>query len=973
MKLRLPVWRQLARQTPRQFASDAKPRPPKDSHEVKNERRPKAVARSFSSSKTPSKTRPNPFFRGLVAWKLPPRRTGYRHGNKFVLFQRPDAEQEKLLDRQPHESPQATTRVMLSWVEVLSAPTADTGACLSLHFENRRYLFGHVSEGTQRLLVQRKMSARNIEDIFLTGPITWQNTGGLFGLILTIGDAAAGARAMLKEENDKRAAKGQKPRPGSFAALNIHGSRNLTHMLATARKFVFRQGFPLRPHEIGIDPRPHGTRTSEPDWQDGNIMVWNVPLSHSPQRSRKRSHETMSDTDMEDGPSGRASNEGRAAPAKDAAPSSALEQETAHQLRAKAVHDMFNSSWKLDTLHEVPLRTVKLPATLFTRDDKGHIAQYGGPLPGGTEPVPDIKVLVRSPWPSAMIDDLPPTTPHLESMCYIVKNQPRRGKFKVDEAKKLGVAPTNFKLLTTGESVPGKDGLVVTPAMVLEPTVQGHGFIVADIPSTSYIGSFLARPEWAVEDIMTGIEAMYWIVKSHDVLEDPRILSFMRERPGMRHVVLSPTTCPNHLALVTPAAESIKLNRIDPDRFPILTYTNEPSHPAGLEPPFHAGQTGAALQLAPQVIFQDDKVIPYLDTASVLKEIHGESEVIALADAARAKISDPAFLAAVEEANKGTPNLDAEVIALGTGSALPSKNRNVSATVVRVPGHGNYLLDCGENTLGQLRRVYGYDGADAIIKDLRAIFISHLHADHHLGTISVVQRYRELHHGSQPSSPNGAGARPTLGIIASTQFLDFLSEYRDVEDYSGAAVEHIAMNTQPQSDTSKTSRVLDPSKSLRLGISRLETCAVDHCHGAMAVALTLPSGLRIAYSGDCRPSREFALIGRGAHVLVHECTFDDELAGDAVAKKHSTMSEALGVARDMRARRVLLTHFSQRYPKIPVVGDDQAAPAAGGEDAAGDMSVLFAFDYMGVKLADFKKAEAFLPALHKLYNEIEKE
>ena len=83
--------------------------------------------------------------------------------------------------------------------------------------------------------------------------------------------------------------------------------------------------------------------------------------------------------------------------------------------------------------------------------------------------------------------------------------------------------------------------------------------------------------------------------------------------------------------------------------------------------------------------------------------------------------------------------------------------------------------------------------------------------------------------------------------------------------------------------------------------------------------MTFPSGFKFAYSGDCRPSRSFTEIGQGATVLLHEATFDDELRGDAQAKLHSTTSEAIGVGIAMGARRVLLTHFSQRYQKLPVM------------------------------------------------------
>ena len=103
------------------------------------------------------------------------------------------------------------------------------------------------------------------------------------------------------------------------------------------------------------------------------------------------------------------------------------------------------------------------------------------------------------------------------------------------------------------------------------------------------------------------------------------------------------------------------------------------------------------------------------------------------------------------------------------------------------------------------------------------------------------------------------------------------------------------------------------------GLTNLAAANVPHCYGSKGVAMTFPSGFKFAYSGDCRPSRSFTEIGKGATVLLHEATFDDELRGDAQAKLHSTISEAIGVGIAMGARRVLLTHFSQRYQKLPVM------------------------------------------------------
>ena len=49
------------------------------------------------------------------------------------------------------------------------------------------------------------------------------------------------------------------------------------------------------------------------------------------------------------------------------------------------------------------------------------------------------------------------------------------------------------------------------------------------------------------------------------------------------------------------------------------------------------------------------------------------------------------------------------------------------------------LLDCGEGTLLQLYRQFGPLKSLDILRNLKAVYISHLHADHHLGLINIIQ------------------------------------------------------------------------------------------------------------------------------------------------------------------------------------------------------------------------------------------
>lgn len=83
---------------------------------------------------------------------------------------------------------------------------------------------------------------------------------------------------------------------------------------------------------------------------------------------------------------------------------------------------------------------------------------------------------------------------------------------------------------------------------------------------------------------------------------------------------------------------------------------------------------------------------------------------------------------------------------------------------------------------------------------------------------------------------------------------------------------------------------------------------------------------KLVFSGDCRPSDALVRAGRGATLLIHEATFCDGMEEDARRKRHSTVSEAVGVGERMKAYRVLLTHFSARYPTIVSLASEVATP-----------------------------------------------
>lgn len=60
-----------------------------------------------------------------------------------------------------------------------------------------------------------------------------------------------------------------------------------------------------------------------------------------------------------------------------------------------------------------------------------------------------------------------------------------------------------------------------------------------------------------------------------------------------------------------------------------------------------------------------------------------------------------------------------EVTFLGTGSAVPSKYRNVTCIYLDFFKKGSMLLDCGEGSYGQLIRRFGIQGAKDALRKLK--------------------------------------------------------------------------------------------------------------------------------------------------------------------------------------------------------------------------------------------------------------
>ena len=783
------------------------------------------------------------------------------------------------------------------WFQFITTPTADTpGTTLLLHFDNQRYLFGSVSEGTQRACIQRGIGLGKVRNIFISGPAKWQQTGGLIGMILTLAGMVSEAKNGEKEE---------RPR------LTLHGGPLLTHGLACGRRFVFRTAMPVTVNEFENSRRDS---ISSPTWSDENIEVWAIPgvLSNV-------SSDNPSSGDTEEALDSISQSSVRRHLGEDFVSRPDRLDEEDQKVRRSVVSMMFESNWRRDQYFEKAWSEVQQPAATFLRDPE--TKAYVAFEPRSKADVsPDFRVYVRDPWPAALTGDLPKVPRFFRSsaISYIVRGQPQRGVFDLKKAQQLKIprGPMYAKL-ASGESVQLEDGTLITPDQVLGPTKQSRGIAIIDLPSRKYVQSTLSRPEWDSNELMGSIEAVVWIL-GPGVEEHLEVQSFMLAFPHLKHIVSSIVRCPNYLAMDSCAASAIRLSRISREQFPVPRHDNVNTpqisyqgfqYATGLLEKFNKlpapAQRDLKIMVEPKFEVQTDEVPPLLDTRKVIQDI--PANVHRTAKESRREVS--------RERNKPTrqPGIDPEIITLGTGSAQPSKYRNVSATLLRIPRHGTYLFDCGENTIGQLLRLYDPKDLKDLLLDLKMIWISHLHADHHLGLIGVLKAWKEVRR-HQPQ----LGSQVGMVVASGPRTMDFLTDYGRIETLPDVW----QFVCEPGRPISVYGLHQDPMTFLgHSAIEKLQTCYVRHCKDAMAISITFKNGFKFSYSGDCRPSKKFANIGRNSDVLVHEATFDDDMGKDAADKRHSTTGEALGVAALMQAKNVVLTHFSQRYQKIPMMAN----------------------------------------------------
>ena len=270
-----------------------------------------------------------------------------------------------------------------------------------------------------------------------------------------------------------------------------------------------------------------------------------------------------------------------------------------------------------------------------------------------------------------------------------------------------------------------------------------------------------------------------------------------------------------------------------------------------------------------------------------------------------------------------------ELIALGTSSQVPTRYRNHNGYLLRWDEHG-FLFDPGEGTQRQM--IY----AECTVTQVTQICITHFHGDHCLGLAGISQRI------SLDRVPHEIFVHyPRSG----QKYYDRLrraSIYHDVSHVTAcpidgpgplwkqkkltlscARLDH-AVETFGYRIQEPDGRTMLPDKLAEAGvrgpaIKKLIEDGQIEVDGKTVLlddVSVFKRGQSAAFVMDTRMCDGAFELAEGVDLFVCESTYLSSEEREARDHGHLTARQAATIAKEAGAKRLVLTHFSQRYGSL---------------------------------------------------------
>ena len=274
---------------------------------------------------------------------------------------------------------------------------------------------------------------------------------------------------------------------------------------------------------------------------------------------------------------------------------------------------------------------------------------------------------------------------------------------------------------------------------------------------------------------------------------------------------------------------------------------------------------------------------------------------------------------------------------LGTSAAAPTVERSLTC-ICLVRENEVLMFDAGEGAQ------IAYLKANLPWNKKMKIFVTHLHGDHCLGILGLLQTMslQKRTESVEIYGPAGIEEFITANIkvlnfgLPFPVFITIVEEGNVVNEKNYqircCEAQHGIPAFSYCFEENERSGVFYPDKAKELGIpegklwQELQNGNSIEVDGkkidSSQVTGEKRAGKKIGISGDTRPTEKLGEFFRNSDYLSFDCTFSFDLKDRAIETNHSTAKEAAELARKANVKNLILTHFSARYSDESILLDE---------------------------------------------------
>jgi len=271
---------------------------------------------------------------------------------------------------------------------------------------------------------------------------------------------------------------------------------------------------------------------------------------------------------------------------------------------------------------------------------------------------------------------------------------------------------------------------------------------------------------------------------------------------------------------------------------------------------------------------------------------------------------------------------------LGCYAATPRTFTNPTAQLLEVKNH-MFLIDCGEGTQLQLRK------SKVKFSKIKHIFISHLHGDHFFGLPGLIATFHLLGRGNELHvyGPKGIKEAITLLLKLGNSWTSYPLIFHELTSTQPEVIfedEKVIIETIPLKHRVYTNGFLFSEKPnpRKLNVEKVEEYGIEKYHynniklgkdisledGTLIPNRELtfdpPKPKKYAFCSDTVYDPKIVSLVHEVDALYHETTFLEKDAHLAEKTKHTTAKEAAQIAKKAEVGKLILGHYSTRYPAI---------------------------------------------------------